>query len=51
MAQGMSNALDDCLSIRTIVSAAGEVTGERATRLARIATILGAPAPMPRSDA
>jgi hypothetical protein len=31
--------------IRAVVSAAGEVTGERARRLARIETILGAPAP------
>jgi pimeloyl-ACP methyl ester carboxylesterase len=31
--------------IRTVVSAAGEVTGERARRLARIETILGARAP------
>jgi pimeloyl-ACP methyl ester carboxylesterase len=31
--------------IRAVVSAAGEVTGERARRLARVETILGAPAP------
>ena len=37
--------------IRAVVSAAGEVTGERARRLARIETILGAPAPTPGPDA
>jgi DNA-binding transcriptional MerR regulator len=34
-------------AIRAVVSAAGEVTGERARRLARIETILGEPAPTP----
>lgn len=37
--------------IRAVVSAAGEVTGERARRLARIETILGKRAPTPGPDA
>jgi pimeloyl-ACP methyl ester carboxylesterase len=38
-------------AIRAVVSAAGELTGERARRLARIETILGEPAPTPALDA
>jgi hypothetical protein len=38
-------------TIRAVVSAAGEVTGERARRLAQIETILAAPAPTPGPDA
>jgi pimeloyl-ACP methyl ester carboxylesterase len=43
-AQSRSEALT---MIRTVVSAAGEVTGERARRLALIEKILGVPAPTP----
>jgi hypothetical protein len=47
-----AKARKDALSvIRAVVSAAGEVAGERATRLARIETMLGAPAPIARRDA
>jgi len=38
-------------AIRAVVSAAGEESGERAERLARIEAILGEPAPAPRPDA
>jgi pimeloyl-ACP methyl ester carboxylesterase len=38
-------------AMRAVVSAAGEVSGERAERLARIEAILGEPAPAPRPDA
>ena len=37
--------------IRAVVSAAGELTGERAKRLARIEAMLGEPAAMPAPDA
>jgi hypothetical protein len=40
-----SKALEE---IRAVVSAAGNLAGERAKRLARIEAILGAPAPAPR---
>ena len=38
-------------TIRAVVSAAGEVSGERAKRLARIEAMLGEPAPAPRLEA
>ncbi len=38
-------------AIRAVVSAAGEVSGERAERLGQIEAILGEPAPAPRPDA
>lgn len=47
-----AKARNDALAvIRAVVSAAGEVIGERARRLARIETILGAPAPTAGRDA
>jgi hypothetical protein len=47
-----AKARKDALAvIRAVVSAAGEVTGERARWLARIETILGAPAPTAGRDA
>jgi hypothetical protein len=36
-------------AIRTVVSATGEMSGERAARLARIEAMLGEPAPGPRT--
>ena len=38
-------------AIRAVVSATGEVSGERAKRLARIEAILGKPAPASRPEA
>jgi hypothetical protein len=38
-------------AIRAVVSAAGEVSGERAERLAQIEVMLGEPAPAPRPEA
>ena len=47
-----AKARTDALAVvRAVVSAAGEVTGERARRLARIETILGAPAQTAGRDA
>jgi hypothetical protein len=46
-----AKARKDALAlIRAVVSAAGELTGERARRLARIETILGAPTAAPERE-
>ncbi len=47
MTRVIPDVLRRYLQIRAVVSAAGEVSGERAERLARIEAILGESAPAP----